>query len=463
MVRSRDAYTGGLIVTTPKTNYRKSPGDPTGLCLDARTGVYYFRRKITPTGGKASIIVRSLKTKNRTEAIKRLQMVAAQVRIETLDARPMTLKENVDWWRKHLATDSSSAGLAFDDEIERRLGPVVGQEMDELGEAVPVYGAGREADTVEFANLVSGRAVPVEFYLPDYVSAQDIKLRYASRTKRAIDQLAEFMRGRPQGNRIDLTRRRDASDFINHLAKTEGSLATAKAKRSALSAYWDWLVTREDARENIWTGHKMPKGKGKTDMREFTTDEMVALLEGTAAQPMADFIRVAALTGMRREEIALLRVEDTVGDWFNIREGKTAAATRRLPIHSGLTDIVTARSANKGPTDFLFHDLPKSGGKGRGRSEKIGERFTTYRRRVGADDLRDDGRSRVDLHSFRRWFVTEAVRHSGQPVHVVSEIVGHSEGRSGMTIGTYAGGSLDVAKTAVVESVKLPPHTYPQA
>ena len=71
-------------------------------------------------------------------------------------------------------------------------------------------------------------------------------------------------------------------------------------------------------------------------------------------------------------------------------------------------------------------------------------------------DLREDGRSRVDYHSFRRWFITEAVRHSGHPEWVVSEIVGHAIGKQSVTIGTYFGGSLDEKLVAVVESVTLP-------
>jgi integrase len=250
--------------------------------------------------------------------------------------------------------------------------------------------------------------------------------------------------------------RRTASDFIAHLIKTERSVATAKSKQSALSSYWDWLVTRRDATENVWLGHKMPKRPGKTDVREFTKDEMVALLKGTDAQPMADFSRFGALTGMRESEIGRLRVRDCAGGWFSIQCGKTEAAKRRLPIHTHLTTIVERRSAGKDPGDFLFHDLPKSDGKGRGRHEKMGERFTAYRRSVGVIDVREDGRSRVDYHSFRRWFVTEAIRHSGHPDWVVSQIVGHSTGKQSVTIGTYFGGSLDEQLVAVVESVKLP-------
>jgi len=82
--------------------------------------------------------------------------------------------------------------------------------------------------------------------------------------------------------------------------------------------------------------------------------------------------------------------------------------------------------------------------------------LTAYRRSVNVVDVREDGRSRIDFHSFRRWFITEAVRHSGHPEWVVSEIVGHAHGEKGMTIGKYFGGSLDERLEEVVKSVKLP-------
>ena len=427
------------------------------LFKDAQTGVFYIRRNFSPgPGQKPKQVVRSLGTKSKGEALKRFDIESGKLRAGIERVRPRTLKEDVAYWRALRANDDDDAEAAFSAEIDRLLGPVVSEEGDQRGNLQPVYDPKREAQALALAGLVDGTRTPVAFFVDDFLERSPVSLRYDSRIRLALRQLAEFLRDRPGGDNLQTMDRRTASDFVAHLVRTERSVTSAKSKQSALSSYWDWLVSRRDAAENIWLGHKMPKRPGKADVRAYRKDEMIALLKGTDAEPMAEFIRVGALTGMRESEIGGLRVRDCAGGWFLIHKGKTDAAKRRLPIHPDLAAIVKRRSAHKKPDDFLFHDLPKSAGKGRGRHEKMGERFTAYRRSVKVIDVRDDGRSRVDFHSFRRWFVTEAVRNSGHPEWVVSQIVGHSIGKQSVTIGTYFGGSLDEQLEAVVKSVKLP-------
>jgi integrase len=424
---------------------------------DARTGMFCVRRNFSRgPGAKSKQVVRSLGTKSKAEALKRFDIESGKLRAEIERERPRTLKEDVAYWRGLRATGAEDADASYDDEIARRLGPAIREEADEWGEPAPVFDPKREAAALAFTGLVDGKRVPVDFYLDDFISRTPISMRYEARLRLALRNLGAFLTDRPGGNNLRALDRRAASDYIAHLVKSERSVTTAKSKQSALSSYWEWLVTRRDAAENIWVGHKMPRRPRKADVREYTKDEMVALLDGTDAQPMSDFVRMAALTGMRQSEIGALRVKDCADGWFVIPKGKTEAAKRRLPIHTGLAAIVDRRRAGKSPEDYLFPDLPKSSGPGRGRHEKMGERFTTYRRSVGVIDVREDGRSRIDFHSFRRWFVTEAVRHSGHPLWVVQEIVGHEMTGHSVTIGTYFGGSLDEQLVAVVEAVALP-------
>jgi hypothetical protein len=71
------------------------------------------------------------------------------------------------------------------------------------------------------------------------------------------------------------------------------------------------------------------------------------------------------------------------------------------------------------------------------------ELFTRYRRSLGIQDG-EGRRSLVNFHSWRRWFVTKAV-NAGQPAHIVALVVGHKEGRKGMTLGRYWQGADDEA------------------
>jgi integrase len=439
---------------TSHTGPRWITTDTPGLVKESRSGIYHLRRNFSQgPGRKPKQVLQSLATRSLAEAKRRFEVASSRARLGVEKARGNPLREDVAYWRKLLATDSADAEASFDSEIEKRLGPELGSQVDPDGTERPVYDPRREAKTREFVHLVQGRAIPVDFYLDDFLSYQTLSPRYVSRIRLAVRLLVEFLRERPRGNTIGAVDRRTASDFLARLIASGGSTKTMRSKRSALSSYWSWLVERGDAEENFWPSLRMPRAQGKSQKRGFTKDEMIALLQGTTAQPMSDFIRVAALTGMRLEEIGALTIRDCADGWFRIRKGKNENAVRSLPIHSALLEIVARRTKDKAETAFLFDDLPKSA---RARAEKMGQQFTAYRRRVGVIDLREDGLSWVDFHSFRRWFITEGVRHSGHPEWIVSEIVGHSTGRKSITLDVYFDGSLERHVREVVESVRLP-------
>ena len=165
-------------------------------------------------------------------------------------------------------------------------------------------------------------------------------------------------------------------------------------------------------------------------------------------------MRVAALSGMRIEEICRLTVEDCRGGNFTIREGKTAAASRTFPIHSALVPLVERRCEGKADDERLFSDVR---GRGVSLSDPLSKQFGRFIRAVGAADIREGHRrSKVNFHSFRRRFVQNAIR-AEIPQHVVSWVVGHAEGRDGITLGVYnRGGPSEAQMRSCVEAVRLP-------
>jgi integrase len=144
-------------------------------------------------------------------------------------------------------------------------------------------------------------------------------------------------------------------------------------------------------------------------------------------------------------------VADCAGGVFVVRSGKTAAAARRVPIHSALSAMVEGRLKGKRTDAYLFHEL-RSGTFDR--TDPLGKAFTRYRRNLGIQEGAGR-RSMVNFHSFRGWFVTTAI-NAGCVPHMVSLVVGHSEGREGMTKGRYWAGADDEKLREVVEAVKLP-------
>ena len=146
---------------------------------------------------------------------------------------------------------------------------------------------------------------------------------------------------------------------------------------------------------------------------------------------------------MRKEEIFQLRVADCADDLFNIRRSKTNAGIRKVPIHPDLVSTVEARCAGKAPDEFLIHEAKAGGGWGDERSMPFSKRFQTYRISCGVDELLPGHkRSRVNFHSWRRWFITKADQ-AGLRREDIERTVGHKV--QGMSLGLYSGGASTLA------------------
>ena len=74
--------------------------------------------------------------------------------------------------------------------------------------------------------------------------------------------------------------------------------------------------------------------------RPFTDSEIRALFGGRAPLLLHDLMMVAALTGARINAICELRVRDCEGSAFRFSPAKQETRDRRVPIHSGLKDLL---------------------------------------------------------------------------------------------------------------------------
>jgi integrase len=74
---------------------------------------------------------------------------------------------------------------------------------------------------------------------------------------------------------------------------------------------------------------------------------------------------------------------------------------------------------------------------------------------MGVDDSREGARcSKVNFHSFRRWFITK-LEEAVVPEHVVAKIAGHARGAT-ESFRTYSHARLDTAMKEAVNRVILP-------
>ncbi len=182
---------------------------------------------------------------------------------------------------------------------------------------------------------------------------------------------------------------------------------------------------------------------------------------------------ISAFSGLRINEIAALQVKDCQSEKIAVTKSKTPSGVRIIPLHPLLRPLIKSRSGNKAPDDYLFHELPEQRANSkRDRSAPVSQSFTRERRRLGVEEKATEKQrqSNVDFHSWRRWFIRNAVNaltkaEPGYTPWTIASVVGHKvedgsiEGVSlplGMTMGRYPGAASWAAMTACVNAVTLP-------
>jgi len=377
-----------------------------------------------------------------------LQREAREVRAELLAASSDAAREMI--------FEAVSARL---DDLNQKYGearyhPNTGEELEPIS-----------TEAMQYSAIVSGQAEALDTYLERWLAGTNYAERTKADARTAVSNLEEWLKeiGKPAFiSKID---DRTAADFRDLGLRAKGAHPkTANKKLSALRQYWGWMSSSGilGSDRNPWDKKSLPKPKAhqispdsaQAGERPFTDAEVAALLNGDAGRDLSDIMFIAALSGMRLEEIGQLRVRECANGVFDITRSKTKAGIRTVPIHPDLTGIVSGRTKDAAPGDFIFPDLEASGWDD-ARTMATSKRFATYRRSVGVDDKREGARrSKVNFHSFRRWFARQC-EDAGQSESIVSRVMGHSKGIS-ITFGLYAQGMPMDPMRACVECVQLP-------
>ncbi|MCK1511366.1 tyrosine-type recombinase/integrase [Bradyrhizobium sp. 190] len=315
----------------------------------------------------------------------------------------------------------------------------------------------------EFVQLAAAKATPADLYVERWLSASTYSERTKADARTALAQFKEWCTKASQGFFIETTTDRVAADFRDEaFVKAGVHFKTANKKLSALRQYWGWLDRSFGVKSNPWMRKSLPKAKAHRIAqdgpmgaeRPFTDDEVRTLLAGPADTDLANVMRIAALSGMRLDEIGQLRVGDCRDNSVSVTRSKSAAGVRTIPIHSALRSKIAQLMGKRDATAYLFPDFQDTGWDGN-RTMALSKRFTYYRIKLGVHDKRPGARrSKVNFHSFRRWFATKA-EDAGHRENVVADIMGH-ESEVGITFGLYSNAQLKRLKMACVESVKLP-------
>lgn len=324
-----------------------------------------------------------------------------------------------------------------------------------------------------FYKVAMGQETPITSLADTWLAERaDMKPRQRHDYHRSVRKLAGWLAEERLSGSIERVDRKIAGRYVSDAMVGRGvHWKTANKDISALSGYWKWLIKKGHTESNIWTGQSLPKVKAKSDAqrpkRHFTDAEVSTLLSGIGDPLVLDAATIAALSGMRNEEIARLTVEECAGNLFRVTDAKTRAGIRDVPIHPSLRSLIARRTKGKSPRAYLLEELrDPPPGSAMERGQAITKRFVTIRRQLGVDERVPGSRqSRIDFHSFRRWFIRKAIDalHRGAKGYdqwTIADVVGHDKEASGlglgMTMSRYPGAAPLEARKACVAAVHLP-------
>lgn len=251
--------------------------------------------------------------------------------------------------------------------------------------------------------------------------------------------------------------RKNVREFMKHLRDDERlTNTTIKRDLSALGVYWDFI--RDEGLAPLNELHNPFKEQkplnntlGQNAARmPFTKEQLRSLfakLTTNAAtgdmqdKALLDLSLIALCTGARREEIGQLKTKDIELSQPNeiscisIRNAKTEAGIRIIPIHPSILELVKKRAKNTTtPDSFLFPELTIN--RQGLRTDALGKRFGRLKDSLGFGP-------ELVFHSIRKSFTT-FMEQAGVSEGITADIVGHE--KQTITYGLYSGGTSNQQK-----------------
>ena len=214
-----------------------------------------------------------------------------------------------------------------------------------------------------------------------------------------------------------------------------------------LQHFLDWCVQSGELEANPWEGLTV-KAKPEVSPHGVLTDAQVVLLLSRQDWVLHNILLFCLPTGLRSGEACGLLAEDVVSkgnlgrfvrvEPNNIRQLKSRAAQREVPLHSILETLLDTALPTTGR---LFPTMTV---------DKVVKRYAFLRRQI--PELRG-----TVFHSTRKWFITQCER-TGTPEHFTASIVGHQSARSAnkLTYGLYSAGISDQHKRGIIVQMRLP-------
>jgi integrase len=268
--------------------------------------------------------------------------------------------------------------------------------------------------------------------LPRFLERQRARLKPRSleETERHLVAHAKPLHGRP----IEAIDRRTIATRLAEIAKASGPAASNRV-RTSLSAFFSWAAREGYVESNpvAFTNKAVENGSRE---RVLTDEEITLIWRSVGDSQYGAIIKLLALSGARRDEVASLRWSEIDLDAATITLPPARTKNRRehvIPLSESALAILASKprrtEADGTPRDLVF-------GYGRRGYQDWSGSKTDLDARIAAARK---GRAALDwtLHDFRRSLSTALHERFGVPPHVVETVLGHVSGHKGGVSGIY--------------------------
>lgn len=379
----------------------------------------------------------NLQTDDQKLAAARAIRASSDHRARVLEARGRTgtVEQDALAWRRQiagagaLASEMQTAAVREAADRYVRGGYPAVQKMTRLHfeheeDALLELGGPKAKAFVDIAFL---RKRPLQPFIDPWIAirATEVEPKTAAMDKAAVTRFAGVF------PLVDTVTKAAVAEWIER-RKGEISAASVQREVTGIRAFWGYLETRGEISEDLapFTGQRFKdrrKERSKALRVAFKAAEVSALYAAALKredQQLADLIALAAYTGARREELCALKVEDVSVGWIVIRDAKTDAGNRDVPVHRAIAPLLR-KLIGRRDTGYVFDDLASNQYGNRG--DALGKRFTRLKAGLG------HGPDKT-LHSIRHTFA-HILRERGVVESLVSDLMGHRV--AGMTFGRY--------------------------
>ena len=419
--------------------------------LYKRHNVYWVRvrvpDKVRDIVGKAQFS-RNLSTTDLSEANRKKHIVIAEFKQrihfaeKQIDGTFASLSKE-DQIRE-LALDSRASSKDNSEDLDFILTDIIEHKVSELygekeSDAIfnshhPEWKGGNPNPkaikaTQDAFKIINPNYEPISIVSKAFLSER-VKDLKTSTFKRKRANINNFIRWFGDSEIKDITKK-NAGDYITQLRHSKNPApATISNIVVDIGSLFTWAEGRGYIDKNPFQKLNLPKNNNSTPLRRPWEDEHLMLFLKSKHINRNAFVAtvVAMYSGMRIEEICIMQNKNIREKCFHIKDGKTKASSRVIPVHRLIGPIIDKLKTSS-EDEFLIKGI-NGGGYDNKRSWNFQKMMGRLRKKIGIPN-------EIKFHTLRNTFATR-MENLGIPTNHINQLMGHKH--NNMSLDVYSAG-----------------------